>query len=139
MAANNGTNYAKILDPSSDNILAEGLNGGRVRCAVDNYTTAATAIADTIRIAKLPVGAKVLQIDLEIVALGASVTLDIGDEADDDRYLVAGDGNTAGNLVSNLGTGYVVGTTTGDDVIILTVGGATATGEIKSVVYYTAD
>ena len=139
MVTVNSVNYAKALDPSSDNVLAGGTYGGRVRVQQDTYTMASTASGTVIRIAKLPAGAIVLGVTINHAALGSGVTLAIGYGASGAEFQGATLSAAAGQLVSTLLGNYVVGTADGDDVIIVTTGGATGTGAIISQVYYTTD
>ena len=139
MATVNGTNYAKIIDPSSDNILSGGLNGGRVRVAVDDYTFAGSASGTVVNIAKLPAGARVLKVEIITAALGTGVTLGIGYGLSGVEFLGQTAAATAGLLQSNLLGDYVVGTAANDEIITVTTGGASATGKITTHVYYTTD
>ena len=135
-------NKTKTLNPISDNVLAPGTLGGRVRVLTDVITLAAAQVADVIQIGRvLQKGAIILGIDVQWAALGAGSTLDVGDLNDDDRYVAAESTDAAGRLNEVLlaGLHYVVGTAANDGQIILTVGGAAATGQVNITVYYTED
>lgn len=138
MATVNATNYAKAADPSSDNILGEGLYGGRVRCQVDDYTLASTVSGTVINIAALPVGAKVLQVRIYNAALGTGVTLGIGYGAAGVEFLGQTSAASAGVIESNLLGAFEV-TTAANGIIIVTTAGATGSGKITTQVYYTTD
>lgn len=64
--------------------------GGRMRVAwFESPDTYDAAQNDRLRLAKLPDGARVIAGRVDFGAFGAGVTLDIGDDADEDRYLAA--------------------------------------------------
>jgi hypothetical protein len=85
----------------------------------------------------MPKGATIWEVKVMADALGASVTLKVGDASDDDRFITQTTMNTA-NLVTNTnaiaGVGYNY---TAQTDLIATVGGAAATGTIKFMVFYT--
>jgi hypothetical protein len=138
MATYNGVNYTKAIDPSSDNILQGGLYGGRVRCQVDSYTFAEEAAATVVRMSKLPVGAKILEVNMINAALGTGVTVGIGYGASGVELLSQTDLSSAGvNRTSLLGA-YEV-TTAANGVVILTTAGAAAAGKVTTQTYYTTD
>jgi hypothetical protein len=151
-----GDNFTKQDNPVSTNVIDMGEWGGKIRVQIDHYTTDATeVIGSTIKMAKLPVGARLLEAILYHGALGTSVTLDLGDVNDPNRYLEAADCAAAGveqtrdiDLVPGsvipsykvLGAaGTVAGTD--DQDVALTVGGATlATAiEITLITIYTQE
>jgi hypothetical protein len=145
-----GVNFTKQDNPKSTNIIDPGEWGGRVRVQIETFTTVAAEANSTIKVAKLPVGARLLEILIFHGALGTSVTMDVGDENDVDRY---GDGlavATAGVKHlrdADLGQGYkVLGadkTADGkdDQEIMLLILSATADASIPIQVftYYTQD
>lgn len=145
MADYYGVNATKALDPTSANITAGGLLGGRVKCMIDTYEAAAVAAGSTIAMGKaLPVGAVILGIDVSCDDLSdAGATIDIGDASDDDRYMSAVDVATAGHYDAILpdGMGYTIGTATDadDTQILVLVNTAAITGTLKVCVYYTTD
>lgn len=104
----------------------------------DTYEASSLASGSTITMATLPSGAKVLDIKVWFDALGGSSTLKVGDSTDDDRYYAAAASSSAGVFTDILidGVGYVIGTNSGDDDIIITTGGASITGTIKMLVTY---
>jgi hypothetical protein len=85
------TNYEKVLDPKSENIIDPGLVGGKVRIMVDTVTIPAASTlgsADYVIVGKkLPTGAQVTGIKLIGPAvLGSISRVNVGDEGDVDRY-----------------------------------------------------
>ena len=124
--------------------------GGKLRVFYDTYEASALPFGDTITIARIPANATIHDVVLKCDALGASVTLKVGDSGDDDRYLsVVGTWNVAGQTQSMLGgsstgaattavTGLGYRTTASTDIII-TVGVANATGTIFSYIVYSVE
>lgn len=114
---------------------------GRLRVAYDTYEASSLASGSDITVARLPAGATVYDIVIVHDALNTSVTLAVGDSSDADRYITATAAATAGKIVLSEdgaidGFGYENSSQT--DVLI-TTGGASASGTIKCVVYYTVD
>jgi hypothetical protein len=151
MAQVKGINRTKADSPSSDNILAGGTLGGRVRVMQDSYTFASEAVNDTILLFQdLKAGATILDVVIDNVVTTNAVILDIGDSDTADRYI---NGYTPQSVTSSRGaetaaTGqlqiggsqYVVGTNDGDNQVIITVLVAIPTdGSIKVSLYYTED
>ncbi len=144
----NGTNYAKSIDPSSDNILAPGLFGGKVRVMEDTAVITASANLNStdyvIVGGKLPTGAHVVKVLVGApgtTALGTTNELKVGDEGDDDRYCTAVQVSSAavhvGPNVSG-GMHYAVTGTT-DNYIRLTGnnnGVRISTNTIKITIFY---
>ena len=142
MATLKGDNYTKQENPTSDNILSAGTLGGRVRVLTDSITLAAAAINDVVKIGQdLHSGAIIVGIKVYNAALGASVTFDIGDSNDEDRYIAAADGNTAGTKrdIASTGQNYKIGTNSGDSTILMKIEGGVATGAVKFRIFYTED
>lgn len=148
MATVYGTNRTKANTPTSaaSNIMGAGVQDGKLRVIMDSYECASTASGTIIEMGQyLPKGARVIETKLMTDALGSGVTLIVGDYEDDNRYITATTCNTD-NLVTSLnaidGRQYEVdetteGATSTDRQIIITTGGATATGTIKLEVIYT--
>ena len=136
MANNNTTKITNITADPSVNVNAAEAHG-RMRVWYDSFEASATASADTITFARMPKGATIWEVKVMADALGASVTLKVGDASDDDRFITATTMNTA-NLVTNTnaiaGVGYNY---TAQTDLIATVGGAAATGTIAFMVFYT--
>lgn len=106
-----GVNFTKQETPKSTNIIDMGIWGGKVRVQIDNYTTSGCDANSTIKMAKLPVGATFLGMLIFHGALGTSVTMDVGDADDVDRYADGLDVAAAGikeTWAANLGQGYKV-------------------------------
>ena len=113
---------------------------GAVTVIKVTYAASALGSGTDITVARLPHGARVLVIHVKAHALGSNVTLAVADSADTDRYITAQAMNTGNKLISLSSDGVIgsVGYEIGDvtDITILTAG-ATASGTITSVVYYT--
>jgi len=145
MATLIGDNRTKALDPTSDNVLAKGTLGGRVRVMSERITFAADALTDTVELFRnLRAGSRILGLEIHNAALGAGTTLDIGDSDTADRYTAAPIAmDTAASENGPLPTAalnYVVGTNVGDDLIVATlVAGAVWTGQLDVNLYYTED
>ena len=142
MATQNGTNYAKSINPSLSNRNAPGSIGGRIRSLTDDFTFAGESAGEIINIGKdLQAGAIIHAVRIVNVALGGSVTLDVGDSDDPNRYVSAYDAN--GSVFSDTiligGFLYVIGTNSGDDTIIVTTAGGASTGQIKVYILYSED
>jgi len=103
-----GTNYAKAIDPSSTNLLAHGVFGGKVRVMQDTATISASSnlnSSDYIVVGgKLPIGAQVIQIILgsKNTAYSTSAYVLVGDEGDADRYMTTAGAVIAGGLTQPL-------------------------------------
>ena len=138
MATQNGTNYAKQADPTGENQLAPGLNHGRVRCVIDTFTFAGELAGEVINIAKLPIGARVLAIQVLTDGLGGAVTLDVGFAATPAAFVDDLATTAATTTISNLLFGYEIDTAA-KQTIIVTTAAAAATGQMDTVVYYSAD
>lgn len=136
----NGVQNQKALNPSPANIISAGLQGGRVRVSTDVYEAAALAVDSQILMnAPLPEGAVIVGMELSYDALGAGVTLQVGDTADNDRYMTAASAATAGQRATILidGMGYTITAATGQ--IMVVTGGAAATGTVKLTVLWSME
>lgn len=134
---------ATVVDSGGlNNAVAQGFLNARVKAMLDSYTIAGTeATGSTITLGGLiPTGAKVIAIILYVSANQTSLTVSVGDDASATRYASAATSlQTAGTYLIG-GKNYVVGTSTGDNQIVLTTGGATATaGTLQIAVLYTID
>ena len=88
-----GVNYAKVQDPSSDNIVDPGLIGGKVRVMQDYISIASTSLQSTDYIVvgtKLPTGSQVVDIKIssDATSTGSGLIV-VGDEGDADRYITS--------------------------------------------------
>ncbi len=95
MAEQLSTQYTNI-DATPRVMLDPTDHGGRVRLARFSWTTMPAAQNDTIKMARLPKGARILTGHVAFGAHGASVTFDIGITGDTDRWASAIDVATAG-------------------------------------------
>ena len=143
MATVKGVNRTLADVTGVDHTLDPGLFTGAVKQMVDTYEASSLAQASIIEMGgEIPTGARVLSGTLFFDALGGSVTLDVGDLEDVNRYIAAVDVSSAGSKFPALADGveYKVDVTTAstpDNQIVITVGGSgTATGTIKLVVLY---
>ena len=142
MATQKATNYTKAYTPTSDNVLAPGTLGGRVRVHTDDFTFAGEAIGEIIQVGRaFADGAIILGVTLQNAALGGSVTVRVGDANDDDRYMTDIDVSSAATTttINIAGSQYTVGTNDDDNLIQILTAGAAATGQFKITVYYTED
>ena len=139
MASVKATNITNI-DASPSVLANAGDVHGAVRVFKDTYEASSLSAGSDITVARLPKGARVVDIHVKADALGGSVTLAVGDSADADRYITATAMNTANKLISLSSDGVIgsIGYEIGDVTdILITTAGATASGTITSVVYYT--
>lgn len=124
--------------------------GGKLRVFYDKYTAASLASGSDITVARIPANATIHDVIIKAGALGSGVTLKAGDSGDDDRYLsVVGTWNVAGqsqSMSSGSSTGAATTAVTGlgyrttaNTDILVTTGGASATGDIYTWVYYTVE
>ena len=141
MATVNGTNYAIVAaggPPAS--FLKSGKWGGKVRVQTDVYEASGLASGSTITVGYLPKGAFWLGASrIKADALGSGVTLACGIAGATTKFLAATAANTA-NLTLNCdavdGIHYEF---TADTAIIITTGGASATGTIKTEILYSVE
>jgi len=124
--------------------------GGKMRIFHDTYEASSLASGSDITIARIPKDATIHDVVLKCDALGGSVTLIVGDSSDDNRYISAtGTWNAAGqsqSMQAGSSTGAPVTAVTGlghrttaETDILITTGGASATGTIFCWVYYTTE
>lgn len=145
MAIVYGVNKTKMRAGTPANRLDPGLNDGRVKCSLDTYECDSTASGTVIQLGGLLTkGAVIIDIIVWHDALGGSVTLDVGDAEDDDRYNAAEDASSAGTFHTDLadGANYATDETDEDNTdrqVLITTGGAAATGTIKIAILYTND
>ena len=137
-----GVNYTKYnTGPTEANVQARGMVSGDVSYMRDTYEASSTTAADVIYVGHpLNAGDRIIGFILSTDDLGTSVTMDIGTSYNDDEFASAVDvqaaavsGNTA--IIVD-GVDYVIGTAAGDDIIMLTLNTAAATGTIKITVLY---
>lgn len=124
--------------------------GGKMRVFHDTFEASSLTSGSDITIARIPKDATIHDVVLKCDALGSSVTLKVGDNADDDRFIgVTGTWNVAGqsqSMQAGSSTGAPIAAVTGlghrttaETDILITTGGASATGTIFCWVYYTTE
>ena len=149
MASVKGVNITN-LDATPVVLSSSEEVGGKLRVFYDTYEAVSVASGDDITIARIPANATIHDVIIKADALGSGVTLKVGDSGDDDRYLsVVGTWNVAGqsqSMSSGSSTGAATTAVTGigyrttaSTDILVTTGGASATGDIYTWVYYTVE
>jgi hypothetical protein len=154
-----GVVYANRQAPTASNWMTPGYVDGRKKVMLDYYVgLGSEASGSTLLMgAQLPVGAKVIAVNVHVNASTSSLTISVGDCNSATRYGSALTGPATGPSVTKC-TGlidatngfYLIGqntstttsgTTGGDSQILLTTGGATLTqNQIYGVeVEYTTD
>ena len=140
MASVKATNITNL--DASPSVLADASEvHGSVRVFKDTYEASSLASGSDITVARLPIGAKVVDIHVKADALGSNATLAVGNGTTADKYIAAAAMNTANKLISLSNDGKIE--TIGDEItstitnILVTTGGATTSGTITTVVYYT--
>ena len=124
------------------------LAGGEMKVFHGTFEASSLGSGSDITIARIPANATIHDVILKCDALGGSVTLKVGDVDDDDRYIAAtSTWNVAGQTQSMLAgssTGAAIAAMTGvghrttaSTDILITTGGASATGTIKCWVLFT--
>jgi len=146
MATVKGVNRTLADTPEGSNIMDPGVQKGKLRVIMDTYEAVAIASGTIIEVGEyLPKGARVVEVALMADALGSGVTLIVGDYEDDNRYIEASSTWNSANQIQRLnaiaGRQYEMdettpGATSTDRQIIITTGGAAATGTIKLEVTY---
>jgi hypothetical protein len=124
--------------------------GGKLRVFYDTYEASSLASGSDITIARIPANATIHDVIVKADALGSGVTLSVGDSASASRYIgVTGTWNVAGqtqSMLAGASTGAPVAAVTGlgyrttaSSDILITTGGASASGTIYAWVYYTVE
>ncbi len=127
MADFNATNYARTqsVPPRS---VDGGDYGGRQRVLYDEYVTSGSeTTGDRIRIGTLRAGQRCLGGRLIFGAMGTGRSLRLGDDGDDDRFMVSTSVASAGaaEVAANPGFGFKPAQ---DTELFLTIGGGTLAG-----------
>ena len=133
-----------IVKVSSENA------GGKIRVFHDTYEASSLASGSDITIARVPKHATIHDVIVKCDALGSGVTLKVGDSGDDDRFItVVGTWNVAGqsqSMLAGSSTGAPIPAVTGlgyrtenETDILITTGGAAATGTIFAWVMYSVE
>jgi hypothetical protein len=134
-----GVNYTKELAGIYPKDFLGPEWKGKVKVLTESYTCAALASGQTIGVGKLKKDSVFLDAIVSNAALGTSTTLSLGDASDAVRFMAATSTSSAGTqrilstAAANKGIGYKY---TADTEIILTVGGAAATGIIQVAIFY---
>ena len=140
MASVKGVNFTNITaDPIVN--ADSGEWSGKLRVQYDSFEASSLASGSDISVARLPKGAKVYDVAIHNDALGSGVTLAVGDSADADRYITATAAANAG-VISMHNDGAIGGVgfeQTAETDILITTGGAAATGTIKCMVFYVVE
>jgi hypothetical protein len=139
MATVNGDNYAKALDPTpSSNQLDPAAWGSKVRCQFDVYEAAAAADGTLIRIAKVPKGARLLDVIVAFDDLGTGAYLAVQTEDGSAEEIHANiDVSSAAGQAQGVKVDFFGYQFTADTVIVLEVETAAITGTIHTAVLYT--
>jgi hypothetical protein len=144
MAAVKGVNRT-LYDAGGESKVAQGQTDARVKCNIDTYVPLGTeAAGSTIAMGPtLPANAKIVGQYLAVLTQEAGVTLAVGDSNDADRYItaIAADSVLFSDNLRQIGAGYVIGTNTGDNQILITTAGNTlGVGDsISLITFYTID
>ena len=139
LVADNATND----QAGGPSVIVPGLKDARVKACLDSYTIGGSTetSGSTIDVgALLPANAHVVAIGLHVSTNQTSLTVSIGDDASATRYASASTSLQTAGFYWYSGKNYVVGTSSGDNQIVLTTGGATMTaGQLEVVILYTMD
>lgn len=144
MAAYLGVN-ATLVAAGGLSTLTSGLVDGRVKCMLDYYTILGTETAGaTITLGGLiPKNANVIAIILKVTANQTSVTVDIGDDEDADRYAAASTSlQTAGTYVwsaNNYICDETTASTTDRQIVITTAAATMSAGVLYAAIFYSID
>ena len=140
MASVKGSNFTKRTASLIDKVVASE-NHGRLRVQYDTYEASSLASGSDISVARLPAGAVVYDIIVHFDALGGSSTISVGDSGAAARYIAATSTASAGQMAMSQegaidGVGYE---NTAETDVLLTTGGASISGTIKTIVIYSND
>lgn len=143
--------YNTLADSPIGSNISNLVQDAKLCVAYDEYEAKALANASTIEMcAPLPVGARIVNVIVYTDDMGSTVTCDVGDADDADRYLdgislttantcfpLAGYTNALGEIdgfgYQILGTGLISG---GDDTQIIVTTAGIWTGTLKLMVIY---
>ena len=149
MASVKGANITNIDATPVVKVSSENA-GGKLRVWHDTYEASSLASGSDITVARIPAGATIHDVIIKADALGGSVTLIAGDSGDDNRFIDAvGTWNVAGqsqSMQAGSSTGAPIPAVTGlgyrvtsETDILITTGGASASGTIYSWVIYSTE
>jgi hypothetical protein len=139
MAIVKGVNKTKIdAGGSGTNVIPQAEFAGTVKSVYDTYEATAVASGDTIEVATPPPESKIVGITLAYDDLGTGCTLAVGDSNTAALYIAATSAADAGStsVIKVGGINYEIGTTDGDEEILITVAGSAITGTIKIEIFY---
>lgn len=122
---------------SGDNVIPQGYYNSNEQIITDSFEASTLVATSTIEMGELPVGAKVVSIDVTHDALGTGVTIAIGDAVSAGRYKAATAAATAGTVGDILADGVAYQIIETTKTPLITIGTASATGTIKWVIRYT--
>lgn len=117
----------------------EGIFFSSQRVLLGKFVLSGQASGTKLVIGTVPNGAYILDIRVYHAALGGSVTLKVGDDDDDDRFVTATSASGAGLLtIANDQIGYYIdpASFSNDKDIIVEIGGAAATGVVNAYCYW---
>ena len=140
MASVKGVNFTNITATPQVNADSSEWTG-KLRVQFDSFEASSLASGSDISVARLPKGAKVWDVVIMHDALGSGVTLAVGDSADADRYVTATAAANAG-VISMHNDGAIDGfgfEQTAETDILITTGGASASGTNKMKVVYAVE
>lgn len=115
-------------------------DGQGLKCvaSVFNWTTA-PAVSDVIQSALIQSGSVIVDVVVVHSGLGTSGTFRVGYGLDDDYFVVSGSQATAGVVRMSAATAMPLTLTVNDTVdVTVNAQGASATGSIAIIVYFTA-
>lgn len=139
MAAVRGKMWGAYKDYTNPIGLPQGAAASKSRYIVDSYTATALAAGSTITFGPLPEKAVVVGATIYQSGLGAGVTLKLGTDQDDDLIQLQFDAAASSfNRGVTNPDGFLYQATKGR-CLIITTGGAAATGEIRVAVEYLID
>ena len=124
-------------DYKTDTFL--GTENGRTLTAFGTYTTSGSESAGTsITMFRIPDNALIIEMRLSSTALGTSVTLQVGDSGDNDRFIDATSHASAASTTMSGTNPDIVGFqfTSATDIVVLTAG-ATLAGSQTITLYAT--
>ncbi len=146
MATYSGSNYTKFLSPSPFPVGTNpGYMGaeweGKVRAIYDTYTFAGETSGSFVNVGVLRAGEVYLGCEIVNAALGASTTLQLGDQgctglaANDARYMAAQSSVSAGNIIGKDASSGLGFKAPGDLVLQLKTGGGACTGQVQITIW----
>lgn len=135
-----GSSTANFTASSSKKpLFNEGIFFSGQRVLLGKFSLSSQASGTKLIIGTVPNGAYILDVRVYHAALGGSVTLKVGDDDDDDRFVAAADASGAGLLsIANDQIGYYIDPSSfnNDKDIIIEIGGAAASGVVNAYCYW---